>query len=462
MSLKNASICLLLLFLVLILAYLNSILGFKVLLILSICIFVIVFFTIFSDLWILTRGRDFFGEKVPSGTFYYQESQLFFDKIKNTLATLQSNIDYRKSKLKDQYQFLDVVKEGFGVVDSVGNLVFLNQSFSELFKIDYKKAVGAPFVSLVDNKSVKKLVTQVRESRDLIEQSIQENIEVDGELMTFHVRAFSFYDNISKEKKVILVFHNVNEFVRMQKQMRDFVANVSHEFKTPLSILSLNNEILLNQELLARNEEMNQVLSKNKKHIRRLDRLIGRMLKLSRVDFLNTMKGSEANLNQNIFENHNLEDIKSLMQRTYMEFLDIQKYGEFEFDLTLSSKVDFNEHVLVNSDLLGEVFRNLIDNSLKYNQDKKLNIQVDLSVMGENIIVDYRDDGVGIEESKTGRVFDRFYRADLSHSSQTPGSGLGLSIVKSICDFHGFNIALKSSTGKGVNFVVKMPLKKVS
>lgn len=213
---------------------------------------------------------------------------------------------------------------------------------------------------------------------------------------------------------------------------RDFLSNVSHEFKTPIASIQGFAKLLKSPELSE--EERESYLQIIEEESGRLSNLSSNMLKLTKIE------------NQSIVPQKNRFSLDEQIRKAILLFVSRWEAKNIEMDIQLD-KVDFYG----DEELMQQVWVNLIDNAVKFTGEGG-NIAVYLRQIGTEVIVTVADDGVGIPEDKQQRIFEKFYQADTSHASH--GNGLGLSIVKSIIDLVGGAIDWQSREGEGTRFTI--------
>lgn len=227
----------------------------------------------------------------------------------------------------------------------------------------------------------------------------------------------------------------VKELNNIETFRSDFIANVSHEFKTPLA--SIEGYTMLLQDSTLTEKEKNEYIKKILNNTKRLANLVYTILQISKLE------------NQGIIAEKKKfkldEDIRQTL--LYLE----PKWSDKNIDLD----IDLAETTFYgNEDLLGQVWINLLDNAIKFTP-KNGTIACKLKQSDSWITVTITDNGVGMTEDVQKHIFDKFYQGDKSHSSQ--GNGLGLALVKRIIDLCGGTIEVQSDIGKGSTFTVKLP-----
>ena len=243
----------------------------------------------------------------------------------------------------------------------------------------------------------------------------------------------SFTDNGDEISELIQSFNDMSEQLsRSFEAQKEFVENASHELKTPLAIIQANVDSILADSKIPK-DELFGMLDDSKKSIVFMNKLTEDLLLLSLVDV--------------DFDKENL-NLRDVLDSAVVDARKLVDDKEFNIDFNDGHNIE----VMGNEVLLKRAFQNLIENSIKYSQGKNLNI--DLKKEKENILISFKDDGVGVPKEKQERIFDRFYRVDKSRSRKTGGSGLGLAITKEIIEKHNGDI--KYVDGKGATFEVRL------
>jgi two-component system phosphate regulon sensor histidine kinase PhoR len=241
---------------------------------------------------------------------------------------------------------------------------------------------------------------------------------------------------------VVLVFHDVTELRRLERMRQDFVANASHELKTPLASIKAYNETLLDWAL--HDETVNtRFLERIDEQVERLNQLILDLLSLARIE-----SGQEP------FEHNPLSVVPVLESCVESHQGRAEAKGlSLEFYCT---GLDETAQVRADEEAIRQIVDNLVDNAIKYTPEGK---SVAVSCWGDNdeICIEVADTGIGIPRDDLPRIFERFYRVDKARSRELGGTGLGLSIVKHLVSSIGGQIDVTSRVGSGSRFTVHLP-----
>jgi signal transduction histidine kinase len=237
-------------------------------------------------------------------------------------------------------------------------------------------------------------------------------------------------------------YSDLDELQRVNKIRRDFVANVSHELKTPATSLRLLAESL--EETIDEDPVQARLFAAQlKKETERLSQLITDLLDLTRLE------------SQERVENPVPVDVRSILMAVLARMRRVAR----KKNITLQWKrfgraAEYTVHG--DETQLTSMFSNLVDNAVKYTPPGG-RVEVTGGSEGAEIVVRVSDSGIGIPEAKLPRIFERFYRVDKARSKETGGTGLGLSIVKHVAENHGGRVTVESTSGEGSTFTVYLP-----
>jgi two-component system phosphate regulon sensor histidine kinase PhoR len=239
----------------------------------------------------------------------------------------------------------------------------------------------------------------------------------------------------------IVVLHDVSELRQLESVRRDFVANISHELKTPLAAIRGLVETLIDDPSMEKPTH-DRFVEKIRDQSMRLSSIVSDLLTLSRL---------EADQGGVQFEKM---DLRESVAESYRAQVHVAETKHVALDANVADRP-----VLIDGDgeALRELVDNLLSNAIKYTSEGG-RVDVRLVVEGPHAVLSVADTGIGIAPEDQGRIFERFYRVDKARSRQLGGTGLGLSIAKHVALSHGGNISLKSTPGRGTTFRVQIPL----
>lgn len=243
----------------------------------------------------------------------------------------------------------------------------------------------------------------------------------------------------------IVVIQDITEQENEEKRRKEFVANVSHELKTPLTTIKTYSESLLEWGLDEKNKEsVRKDVTRIHEDAVRMGSLVEDLLLLSSID----SKGMRSKMDQ-----HDLSTIvKGVIDRLQIQ----AEEKNIELNSYTLKKIPW---VFVDRTAIERVMINIVSNAIKYT-DQNGKVTVFLGVLVDDVYAKISDTGFGIEKDKLPFIFNRFYRVDMTGSRMYGGTGLGLSIAKELVELHGGDITVKSVLGKGTDFVVRIPCAK--
>ncbi len=351
-------------------------------------------------------------------------------------------------ELKLLGHIIDNIWHGIMVIDENREIVRINESLSSLFYLGKDDVLGKKTISVFNNTRFEAFIEYAFKSLEPHRESIifygDEELYLDMEIFPVTARG-DLMDKKDKSstagiKMVILVKNNTQE-VEFSKLRSQFVANVSHEMRTPLTAIRGYLEIL--EEEIVSDKKVKSYVAKGLKETVRLNDLIEDVLNLSKIEYKrNVLLKSKVELVTIIEEV--IEGLKDLARQNEMEIV---------FDYT-------SQHIslMTDPDLFRQLVKNLAENAV-FHAGRQSKLSISLGNTQEGIYVYFKDDGVGIAKGDLPFIFQRFYRGKAPFSAKRIGSGLGLSIVKHIVDLHNGRIKVSSKPHAETLFKVFLPAK---
>ena len=239
----------------------------------------------------------------------------------------------------------------------------------------------------------------------------------------------------------IIVLQDITEVRRLERARTDFVANASHELKTPIAALKGFIDTLVEDKSMPA-DTASHFLSRSAAQVSRLQGVVTDLLQLSRLE---SRDEDRALLRIDLIE---------LLRAVYTDKLQDAHLADIALELALP---DESVEVLGENESLEQLFTNLIDNALKYSPSGSI-VRVVAELSDSTVKIQVIDQGIGVPVKEQARIFERFYRVDRARSRERGGTGLGLSIVKHITELHGGKVAVESVEGKGSTFTVTLPI----
>lgn len=364
------------------------------------------------------------------------------DEIGELAATFNHMAQGIEDKMKEvggQNQKLAAVfnsmVEGIIVVDKEGRIVSINPAIENIFAISRKDVEGRLFLEAIRNNDVS----------DMINGALASGKVVHGEIVllypvqkTFEVTAAPIFDSGAVSGSLAVV-HDITELKRLETVRSDFVANVSHELKTPLTSIKGFIETLLDGALEDKENNRN-FLKIIQEHADRLDDLVSDLLSLSHLESKEIeLEKSDVNLKKDI--NEIILGFRS----------QLNKKG-----ITVDNALPPGLFIRADENRVKQVFTNLIDNAIKFNKEKGA-VKIYSTEKNGAVTITIEDSGIGIPAKDIPRIFERFYRVDKARSRSLGGTGLGLSIVKHIVELHEGAVGVESTEGFGSKFWLTLP-----
>ena len=354
--------------------------------------------------------------------------------VYDELIPFVRKINQQKSEIKNQVVMLQnradtidaitlYMNEGLILIDKEGVLLAINKSALSI--IGGKELVGKGLVG--------KNILHLRRDTDFQDAVKMCLSGVNAECTIEHDgKNYNVYFSPVRDYEItggIILFHDISEKYELEKQRKEFSANVSHELKTPLTTISATAELI--ERGMAEEEDIKELVAKISVQAKRLIDIIEDIIRLSEHD-----EGT-------ISAEHTEFDLRELAESVAAVLQ--QKADDKGVTVEITGE---RFSINANEQMIDELLFNLIDNAIKYNKDDG-RINVTLSKENDTCLIAVADTGIGISEEHQSRVFERFYRVDKSRSKKTGGTGLGLSIVKHITEHHGGSVKITSSVDFG-------------
>ena len=369
------------------------------------------------------------------------------DSLNLTAARMDREIRMLSGERNRSSAILRSMVEGVAVIDAEERLVFYNRAFSEILSVDAAGAEGRPLIEVVRNSELLSLIRRALRGDEGLQTDITMGIT---QTQSFSITAapvkaldVSASGQVPEGKPsgAVVVLHDVTELRRLERVRQDFVANVSHEFKTPLTAIQGFAETLL-AGALDDPENNRRFLEIIRNHATRLARLTNDLLKLARIEAGKLeLEFSSVGL---------LELIEACTETTLLK----ANRKEITLEITVPPQLPA---VRGDAALLRDVLQNLLDNAIQYTSARG-HISVAASATAREAVITVSDTGIGIPLADSERIFERFYRVDAARSREAGGTGLGLSIAKHIVEAHGGKLWVESTVGQGSKFSFSLPL----
>jgi two-component system, OmpR family, phosphate regulon sensor histidine kinase PhoR len=363
--------------------------------------------------------------------------------LNETAAWMDRTIQSLSRERNRSSAILRSMVEGVAVIDSQERLVFCNRAFSEIWNLDSAAIEGRPMIEAVRNSDLLGLIRRALRGEEGLRSDITLGIVQHRSFSATATPVQSLEGAAAGDKPsgAVVVLHDVTELRRLERIRHDFVANVSHEFKTPLTAIQGFAETLLSGALEdPRNNR--RFLEIIRDHATRLAVLTDDLLKLARI---------EAGKLEVQFGPVQLTEVIERCAET-------AQLKANRKQITLEIEVPPNlPAVHGDASLLRDVVQNLLDNAIQYTPEGG-RVRVIATAGPREAVVTVDDTGMGIPLAEQERIFERFYRVDVARSREAGGTGLGLSIAKHIVEAHGGRLWVESEVGRGSKFSFSVSL----
>jgi two-component system, OmpR family, phosphate regulon sensor histidine kinase PhoR len=363
-----------------------------------------------------------------------------FRKLAETLNSLSERIKKETQQLVDQSHeneaILESLGEGVIAIDSRMRVTFANMQAEKFLERNKDSLIGYDFTklkysdkSIVLNKCMEVLIQCVLEDKTLKE------LLLIGEINKKYLEI-----TVSPKKQqngAIIVIQDKTSDYKVIAMGKDFVANASHELKTPITVIQGFAETMQDLPDISQNM-LKDIASKIFRTSERLSNIIKNLLTLAEVD----------NLSKQRFYPCDIVDVLSICRE-----ITLSVHKDIDIKIESNNKLHY---ILAETGLIELAICNLLENAVKYSPSPAV-ISIEVEDVVNNVVVKIKDKGIGIPSHDLNQIFDRFYTVDKARSRKFGGSGLGLSLVKTIIEKHGGNISLNSKVGEGSCFTLFFP-----
>ncbi len=356
------------------------------------------------------------------------------------LKTESYEEDYPKIiNIQNFEAILKSITDGIIILDPRGNILFANKSFKQLIKTD-ESPEGKHFIEVIRNLDLLNLLRSAMNSMEEVgeELTIRKSW---GEISIF-AKAMPMLGQEGGIKFLIVLLHDITKIKQLENIRRDFVANVSHELKTPVTAIKGYAETLLDGAIDDR-DNASKFVEIIKKQADRLSELIDDLLTLSRIESGDI-----------VIEKKNIA-IEDLVQSVFEIFIERAQKKGIKLDR------EINKNAIINADRnkIMQILINLVDNAIKFTEEGS--VKISFNMANGDFVLSVKDTGIGIPKEHIPRIGERFYRVDRARSRQLGGTGLGLAIVKHMVIAHGWDLKIDSEFGKGTEIKIIIPSKDV-
>lgn len=360
------------------------------------------------------------------------------NKINSLARSLSALTINEKMQAEQLSTVINNTESGLVLIDEKGYIHIVNRKFISMFGKTKKDYIGHLYYDVIENENIHKTVQQTFLYEKNVKNSFIQNKSTGRNY--FEVVGAPIFDEMDMLKGAVLVLYDITEFKNLELMRKDFVANVSHELKTPITSIRGFAETLVDGEVEPESvEEFTRIIFEESK---RLQLLIDDLLILSRLE-------------RDEFElNITTVNIKTLVK----DIIPMINQRAEEKNIKFTTEVDEDLSINVDQEKLKQVLLNLLTNAVSYTPAEE-EIALKISRFEDQMKLEVIDSGIGIDDEFIARIFERFYRVDKARSRNTGGTGLGLAIAKHIIELHNGTIEVKSELNQGTCFIVLLPIK---
>ena len=336
------------------------------------------------------------------------------------------------AKQRDQFgSVLDDLGEGVIVANGNGDIKYENEQFAQILNLD---EVNGKNIQDLNIKSLNYLFRRSKKKK-------RDDIEFEIELEDKSTRLVLATINQSKNtKEFIIVAHDVTQLRRFDSMRRDFISNLSHELRTPVSVIRANSETLIDGAL--EDKKQAKIFAKAILHnSERLSDMVSSLLDLTRIEY-GELKLNFQNINLNEFIENFILSISNLAKKK---------------NINIQYKPTHIGDINADPQAIERILNNLVDNAIKYSNEDSEIIISSSNDSGDHIKVMVEDNGPGISDEDQSYIFGRFYRTASARATDNQGSGLGLAIVKHLVNSLNGEVGIDSVPGKGSVFWFTVP-----
>lgn len=358
--------------------------------------------------------------------YNYDEIGFLAQTFNNIADQLEIRIIDSLDKKNKLEAILESMESGVIAIDNNENIILINSYSQKLFDLK-EDNIGKKISDCIIDYD---LINFIREIPEIGTKEIKLFHPIEREL---RVKKSPIINYLNNSIGIVITVQDITDIKRLENMRSEFVANVSHELKTPLTSIKGFSETL---RYVDDSETKNKFLDIIDKESERLTNLINDILILANIENIHKMESEYFNPGD-VIEN----------------VLDMVKSQAYKKSIIIKYNDCFNSEILGSKDKFHQLAVNLIENAIKYSNENGI-VKIDLTLEEQYFVFKVKDNGIGIPKNDIPRIFERFYRVDKSRS--TRGTGLGLAIVKHIVKLFNGEISVKSKVGRGSTFTVKI------
>lgn len=383
------------------------------------------------------HARGEAGGPLPAGASI--EVERVAGAMQRMATELETRIAALVAERNEQEAVLSSMVEGVLAIDASERVMALNDAGARLLGVEARQALGRTIQEVARNVDLQRFVAEALHADSVLER----DVALHGDESRFiQAHGAPVRDAGGRRIGAVVVLNDVTRLRRLEMVRRDFVANVSHELKTPVTSIKGFLETLLGG---AMNDPVNakRFLEIASRQADRLGAIIEDLLVLSRID---QEAGSQV-----------IEKSPTGLEAVVRGAIDVCRMKADQKGVRLDARCEAGLSARLNAALVEQALVNLIDNAVKYSEAEAV-VEITAARDGDSAVLQVRDHGAGIDAEHLPRLFERFYRVDKARSRNLGGTGLGLAIVKHIVQAQGGSVEVESKPGSGSLFTLRFPI----
>lgn len=365
-----------------------------------------------------------------------------FSELAATFNEMAGELDKTMADLKDKNMKFDSIMNSmtnsFVAVDSNLRIILINSIASRFFGIGTEDIIGCKLIEVIRNHQINEILQQVIADDSSSVSEISIGMPEEG-IFRVYASPIRSAGSAKANSGGIITIHDITAVKKLEQIRTDFVSNVTHELKTPLTSIrgfveTLRSGAVNDTDVTAKFLEIIDIEAE------RLTMLINDILQLSEIE--NRVSDTNISVNK--------------LSEIIAEVISILQVSADKKGVKLIMEAEYNINIKANRDRIKQMLINLIDNAINYNVENGT-VRISAKKADGRIAIIVADTGIGIAQQHLPRIFERFYRVDKGRSRNMGGTGLGLSIVKHIVNLYDGDIKVESEPGKGTEFIIHLP-----
>ena len=381
-------------------------------------------------------ARGEFAEKVPAPRA--RDFAQLSDAMNVMAVELNARLQTIEQQTRESEAILESMIEGVLALDGDGCIISVNTAAMKMLGITEVEVEGRNILEVSRSVALQDCVSRALNSQEPFRDDVVLPV---GPEVVVQVQGTALTGHDGQTIGALIVMHDITHLRKLEQIRKEFVANVSHELKTPVTSIRGFVETLLDEDA-PDPETTRRFLDIMNRQARRLSTIIEDLLSLSRIEKQ---------------EDEPLQREAVYLPGVVSSAVELCQSAAEQSGIRIEHTIDVSESVSLNGPLIEQALVNLIENGVKYSPEGTT-VRVDVTAQEGALIIRVRDDGAGIASEHLPRLFERFYRVDKGRSRQVGGTGLGLAIVKHIVLSHGGTIHVESERGEGTCFTLKLPM----